>query len=112
MAYHDLNGKIMIDEVSAKRDIKQEEAAIEILKEAVSALKLLAAEMDAMEGAVPSAIQTKAQELQKAAQKLTDQLTTAKKYTQKILADYKSLDQKYAALLADPSHSGGGGRHV
>ena len=56
MAYHDMNGRIMIDEAAAQADIRQERQAVQILRRAARALRAVQNEANDFQGETASAI--------------------------------------------------------
>ena len=103
MAYHDLSGKVMIDEAAAMADIQKAAQAVIILKEASNALKVVISESESFRGETAEALVEKASLLQNKVLKLIAQLEEMQSYTRKVIAHYQELDRKWRDIIAQMS---------
>lgn len=99
MAYHDLNGQVMIDEVAAQADIRQERQAEQILRRAARALQAVQNEADGFQGETASAINEKAAALRRQVLSLAEDLEETQNYTRRVIRRYWLLDQKWKKAL-------------
>lgn len=95
MAYHDMNGKVMIDEAAAQADIRQERQAEQILRRAAQALQAVQNESNSFQGETATAINEKAEQLRRKILSLVSDLEDTQSYTQRVVRRYWLLDQKW-----------------
>lgn len=95
MAYHDMNGRIMIDEAAAQADIRLEHQAVQILHRAARALRAVQNETNNFQGETASAIGDKADSLRLQINNLMDDLEETQNYTQRVVRRYWLLDRKW-----------------
>lgn len=95
MAYHDMNGKIMIDEAAAQADIRLERDAERILRQAAQALRAVQNESNSFQGETAAAIGEKAEALRQRVLNLANDLENTQNYTQRVIRRYWLLDQRW-----------------
>ena len=103
MAYHDLNGKVMIDEAAAMADVQKAGQAVVILREASNALRVVISESESFRGETAEALVEKASLLQGKVLKLLAQLEEMQSYTRKVVAHYQELDRQWRDIIAQMS---------
>ena len=103
MAYHDLNGKVMIDEAAAMADVQKAGQAVVILREASNALRVVISESESFRGETAEALVEKASLLQGKVLKLIAQLEEMQSYTRKVVAHYQELDRQWRDIIAQMS---------
>ena len=132
MAYHDLSGKVMIDEAAAMADVQKAGQAVVILREASNALKVVISESESFRGETAEALVEKASFsitgaskrekmifsilffakalvpiflifLQGKVLKLIAQLEEMQSYTRKVVAHYQELDRQWRDIIAQMS---------
>ena len=103
MAYHDLNGKVMIDEAAAMADVQKAGQAVVILREASNALRVVISESESFRGETAEALVEKASLLQGKVLKLIAQLEEMQSYTRKVVAHYQELDRQWRDIIAQTS---------
>ena len=99
MAYHDLNGQIMIDENAALADISRAARAVSILQQASAALSQVCSEVEAYRGDTASALGEKAYELNKQVWAVISNLENAQVYTRNVVEKYRQLDLQWQAII-------------
>lgn len=95
MSYHDMDGKIMIDESTAQADIRQEKEAEQILRQAAKALQAVQNEANSFQGETAAAIGEKAETLRRRVMELVSDLENTQNYTQRVIRRYWLLDQRW-----------------
>lgn len=99
MAYRDMNGKVMIDEVAAQADIRQERQAEQILRRAANALQAVQNESNSFQGETAAAIGERAEQLRRQILNLISDLEDTQNYTQRVVRRYWLLDQKWKQIF-------------
>ena len=99
MAYHDMNGRITIDEAAAQADIRLERQAVQILRRATQALRAVQNEANSFQGETASAIGDKADSLRLQINNLMDDLEETQNYTQRVVRRYWLLDRKWKQVF-------------
>lgn len=94
MAYRNSEGRITIDDVAAKNDIRKENEAKQILISAEKMLEELIMEASECRGATARAISERANDLKRQTQRLINNLDSAQNYTQSVVTRYKIIDQR------------------
>ncbi len=103
MAYHDLNGTIMIDELAALSDIQKAERAKQVLNSASVSLKRLIAEAENFQGETAQALVQKSLELNGRISTLVNNLEAAQDYTRRTVERYRQLDLQWKMILESKS---------
>lgn len=99
MAYHDLDGRIMIDEDAALADISRAARAISILQQASAAFLQVSSEVEGYKGDTASALLEKANELNRQVLALMANLENAQAYTRSVVEKYRQLDLQWQAII-------------
>ena len=100
MAYRDENGKITIDDVAAREDIRKIERAQSILQNALQSLRAAQTEGANSKGETAQAIYDKSQELINQIQRLDSNLEETTNYIRHVLAVYKAKDEMLKEIMA------------
>ena len=99
MAYRDYNGKITIDEVAAKNDVKKINAAIAKLETARNSVNQLMQQSSVMKGETGQAIVSKSGEMKRNLDALINNLRQEVTAINQTVAKYKRLDQQVKAAI-------------
>ena len=104
MAYHDENGRITIDEVAAKNDVRKMEAAIDRLDATIRQFKQLMNKASESKGNTAEAVYDKSMEMITRLNKSKEQLQMAIDLINRTVKHYYELDKKLRdAILASES---------
>ena len=105
MAYIDSEGRITIDEQAALADCRKEAEAEAILQDAAKQLKAVISDTEGYQGNTVNAIREKAEEMLIRTNKLIANLEEAQRYTKRVVAHYKAVDEQCRAALAAANQS-------
>lgn len=108
MAYHDLNGNIMIDEQAAMEDVRKAGQAVEILKTAADSLKIVILESEAFQGSTADAIKERATLQLNSIMRLIAELEEMQNYIRRVVAHYQALDRQWKAKIEQMTSKSGG----
>ena len=103
MAYHDLNGNVMIDEGAAQADIQRAARAESILRDSLAALRNVTMETEYFQGETAAAIAEKNYLLQKRVEHMIAELQEMQAYIRQVISRYQELDRKWREILAQES---------
>ncbi len=99
MAYVDEDGKIMIDEDAAMKDVRRLREAKAILQESYDAMGHMAAQAAGFQGNTNAAISEKGMEMVGRIRKMMEKLEEAADFIEKTVAHYRKLDAELKAAI-------------
>ncbi len=99
MAYYDENGRIMIDEAAANRDISKLQAAQEILNRVIAAFQQLNSQAAEGQGETARALSDKSQEMIARISRTVQQMDDAKSTIRTTVAKYREIDRALREMI-------------
>lgn len=99
MAYHDGNGRLMIDGQAADRDIRRLKEAVQALTDSRAGIRSLRARSAGMKGQAAQAIQEKSLEMEKRLTQAIGGLEETAAYIRKVVDRYQKIDEEAARTI-------------